>query len=404
MTQDHNPYIRPDDGALMRRYLNWARPYYDRYPDGRRDQLVAIDRWLYSSKSIGPVMGVLGSFGGTVVGLHFAGAAWALAIALALIIYMVCGFVGVRTWIGPDLAAEFGKRPVTGWRRNPWAFAIFFPVMGYAGAQFGFVIGRATRYPEQISFAQVFDWFIQSLVETTPFSVALLGLVLGIVGITLFIKQHRLTIQVERLRLQAQIDAHAALATQAQLKVLQAQIKPHFLFNTLAALQHWTDTQDPRASAMLRSLTSFLRRSTDAMDLPLVELQLELDLVRDYLTIMQHRLGSKLQFSVVAQPGAALLTVPPALVLSLVENAVEHGIEPSLAGGEVSVLASVNNENLCIRVNDTGRGAQTVTEGTGLTNTRNRLKAHFGDRASLEIEANPGAGFAAAVRISASVM
>ncbi|MEP7101219.1 MAG: histidine kinase [Burkholderiales bacterium] len=174
-----------------------------------------------------------------------------------------------------------------------------------------------------------------------------------------------------------------------------AQIQPHFLFNTLAALQHWVDVGDARAAPLLRSLTGFLRGSTEMMLQGGVTLAQECEMVRHHLAIMQSRLGDRLRWRVDVAADCEAQQLPPGLLITLVENAVEHGIEPQLRGGEVQVIARVTEGGVFeLRVLDDGAGLlPNASEGVGLTNSRERLRHQFGARAELVMRARPdGAG------------
>lgn len=201
-----------------------------------------------------------------------------------------------------------------------------------------------------------------------------------------------------RLRELDERDRHVAMAR----RLATAQIQPHFLFNTLASLQHWVETGDPRAAPLLREFTAYLRATLPMFEHESVPLADELGIVRHYLGIMQARLGDRLQWQVHASPGIETLTIPPGALLTLVENAIEHGIEPSLRGGRVEVHARGDAQHARLEVVDDGRTAppgNTLREGMGLTNTRQRLFDHFGPAAQLTL-APSDTGFTARIEIA----
>jgi hypothetical protein len=171
-----------------------------------------------------------------------------------------------------------------------------------------------------------------------------------------------------------------------------AQIQPHFLFNTLASVQHWVDTQHPRAAPTLRAFTQYLRSTLPMFDREILSLAEELQIVRHYLAIMQARLGERLAWNVAADASMNGLQLPPGTLLTLVENAIAHGIEPSLRGGRIEVRASSSDGRSILEVRDDGDGpGGQAGEGVGLTNTRARLQHQFGDLARLTlISLNPG--------------
>ena len=194
--------------------------------------------------------------------------------------------------------------------------------------------------------------------------------------------------QIEaRLRELAEQEAALKLST----RLAAAQIQPHFLFNTLASLQHWVDTQDARAAPLLRDFTAYLRATLPMFERELQPLADEMEMVRRYLAIMQARLGARLNFEITVQADVEAFMLPPGIVLTLVENAIAHGVEPRLAGGHVAVKAGLTAGEVGISVCDDGEGpAPGCSDGVGLTNTRRRL-LHAYPQASLSLhDAEPG--------------
>jgi len=172
-------------------------------------------------------------------------------------------------------------------------------------------------------------------------------------------------------RLRELADQEAALRLSTRLAA--AQIQPHFLFNTLASLQHWVDTGDQRAAPLLRDFTAYLRATLPMFERELQPLADEIEMVRRYLAIMQARLGARLSFGIDV-PADVEAQVPPGLVLTLVENAIAHGIEPQLGGGRIDIAARRDGGRLTLTVRDDGPGlAPGWADGVGLANTRRRL-------------------------------
>ncbi len=191
----------------------------------------------------------------------------------------------------------------------------------------------------------------------------------------------------------AELDAQEERVALAQ-RLATAQIQPHFLFNTLASLQHWVDTRDDRAGPMLRSLTRYLRATLPMFERDRLPLEQELQIVRSYLDIMQARLGQRLSWSLevdeAAQDRIASASLPPGTLLTLAENAITHGIEPSLRGGHITVRARAHEGQLRLEVQDGGQGLRAgACEGLGLGNTRERLRTQFGESARLGLEPAP---------------
>jgi LytS/YehU family sensor histidine kinase len=173
----------------------------------------------------------------------------------------------------------------------------------------------------------------------------------------------------------------------ARLRLLQAQVEPHFLFNTLANVQELVDSGSPQASRVLTSLIAYLRAAVPRMHKHDSTLENEVDLVRSYLEIMQMRMPDRLQYAIHLDPGAASLPCPPMTLLTLVENAVRHGIDPAEAGGRIDIDVWLRDANCLVRVSDTGVGLRNDTRslGTGLANLRERLKLAFGGEARLTL-------------------
>lgn len=203
-------------------------------------------------------------------------------------------------------------------------------------------------------------------------------------------------------RLREIADQARAQAMAAQLAA--AQIQPHFLFNSLASLQHWVQAKDDRAAPMLAALTGFLRATLPLFNRPRLALGDEAQAVREYLEVMRLRLGDRLRYGVELSPRAAAAQVPPGLLLTLVENAVEHGVMPALSGAEIRVTAEVIDEpagpRVTVLVTDTGPGlAPGSAEGVGLANSRTRLAQAFGARATLGLDNAPGGGCTARIAL-----
>jgi hypothetical protein len=176
-------------------------------------------------------------------------------------------------------------------------------------------------------------------------------------------------------------------ALDARLRLLQAQVEPHFLFNTLANVQALVEAGSPHASNVLESLIAYLRAAVPRLHDPATTMSHELDLVRAYLNVMQMRMPDRLQFDLRMDEAAANLRCPPMTLLTLVENAVRHGIDPGEEGGRIDVDVSVAGDRCRVRVNDTGIGLQNSGKGlgTGLSTLRERLQLAFGGDAQLRL-------------------
>ena len=181
----------------------------------------------------------------------------------------------------------------------------------------------------------------------------------------------------------SRLERHAA---DARLAVLSAQVEPHFLFNTLANVQALVETGSPRAPAVLRSLIAYLKATMPRLDDGDTQLGREMALVRSYLELMHLRMPDRLRFTVEGDPTLQGFPCPPMLLLTLVENAVRHGIDPSETGGSIVVTALREGALVRLAVRDDGVGmGESAVPGTGLVNLRERLAAFYGGAARLEL-------------------
>jgi signal transduction histidine kinase len=225
------------------------------------------------------------------------------------------------------------------------------------------------------------------------------GLILGLLAaITAGVRQRlaearstELQFALERSRLEKQ-------AVDARLALLQSQIEPHFLFNTLANVQALVETGSPLAADVLKSLIAYLRAAMPRLQAGPATLAQELALVLAYLDLMQMRMPDRLQFDIHADPLLLPRSFPPMAVLTLVENAVRHGIDPLERGGRISVSATLDSGSWQVRVCDNGAGMDPrCRPGTGLANLRERLHGVYGPAAALILEEQVPQGLCARI-------
>lgn len=195
-------------------------------------------------------------------------------------------------------------------------------------------------------------------------------------------------------------------ATDAKLSVLQSQIEPHFLFNTLANVQALVESGSPRAAPVLASLIAYLRAAMPQLHNAVPTLGQEEALVRAYLELMQMRMPDRLQFRVEIPPALRGLRLPPMSLLTLVENAVRHGIDPSEQGGRIDVGACRGPDGeVTLWVEDSGRGIDEAhPPGVGLTNLRERLAAAYGAAARFGLLAREPQGVRAEISLPANAL
>jgi signal transduction histidine kinase len=211
-------------------------------------------------------------------------------------------------------------------------------------------------------------------------------------------------------RLQAEVKAAQATETaeaeslkrqvvEARMAAMQAQVEPHFLFNTLASIDHLIETDPKRASVMQKNLIALLRASMPTMRETAAngvrDLGRELAVITPYLEILKVRMEDRLTTLIDVPEGLRSAEFPPMMIQSLVENAIKHGLEPKPEGGSLAVKAEIVHGKLAVTVADTGLGfgkAPTAGTGIGLNNIRERLQLLYGNRASLSVGENTPSG------------
>jgi sensor histidine kinase YesM len=381
---------RPPDNLLRRACRALGKQYYGRMSPATRQQAQAIDRLFFSRRGIGPWIGLNLCMAAVAFGLHREGLSWHVALFFSGLTVAALTVAATAAWLKPE---RFGGRTMI-------RIALMMIVAVYAGS-LSSMVGLGSLRGEPPS--QWIDSIASALWQATPFQL-IAGLVcVVLVWITSAARRQVLQRELAQSRLELERDAAARQAAEAQLKLLQLQIQPHFLFNTLAALQHWVDLGDARAPSLLRALTAFLRDSTEMLGRRTVTVADEIAMARHYLDIMRARLGDRLQFRIDVSDDSARQELPPGLLMTLVENAIEHGIEPQLRGGELSVAVRMTSDGFVLDVVDNGPGLNPDwREGIGLSNCRERLRHRFGDAASLTlVDRGDRPGARATVRIDA---
>jgi LytS/YehU family sensor histidine kinase len=231
-----------------------------------------------------------------------------------------------------------------------------------------------------------------------------IGMMFAVIGSVVFLlaeRIHKLDDEVRQRRLAD--EAQARRETEARLKLLQAQIEPHFLFNTLANVDSLIESDPPRARQLLDRLNDWLRIALARTRDDQASLGDELALLENWLEILAVRFGPRLawQFDVAAE--LRRLPFPPMLLQPLLENAVKHGIEPKLGGGRVRIVAWREADRLHLEVSDDGGGfdpdAPARGQASGLDNVRARLAALYGDAGRLTLATNAAGGVTASLEL-----
>jgi signal transduction histidine kinase len=286
---------------------------------------------------------------------------------------------------------EGGRRAVAWWlaRTQPdseplhrgwpgWQWTLPTILLGTAGgiqigyALAGWLLGIPASLP---AFGDWRSWFV---ILSTSLLVSI-----GVTGF--FWSRSRLAAA------EAQTQRAKSAAAENQLKLLESQLEPHMLFNTLANLRVLIALDPPRAQAMLDRLIAFLRATLNASRVGTHALSAEFDRSSDYLALMQIRMGPRLQFAFELPHELRDTPVPPLLLQPLVENCITHGLEPKIEGGRIEVRAARDGQMLVLTVRDNGAGLlpSTPTPGTGFgtQQVRDRLATLYGARATLTLTA-----------------
>jgi len=189
-------------------------------------------------------------------------------------------------------------------------------------------------------------------------------------------------------------------ALEANLRLLQAQIEPHFLFNTLSNVLSLIDTDPTNGKSMLVDLIHYLRTSLSRTFPNPITLDQEIDMIRAYLNIQKIRMGERLRFTIELPDALREHPFPPMLLQPLVENAVKHGLEPKVDGGEITIKAVEKDDLMRIEVMDTGLGFSSFQKvGVGIGNVRERIKLLYGEKGRLILEENKPTGVRAIIEV-----
>jgi sensor histidine kinase YesM len=230
------------------------------------------------------------------------------------------------------------------------------------------------------------------------------GFVLGLLASLIVQVRLRETRAREEL-LRAETERHllAKQAAESELKLMQAQVEPHFLFNTLASVQYLTETDPAEASRLLGHLLAYLRAALPQLRTASTTLGQEVDLAQAYLNILKMRMGNRLDFGIDVPEHLRTHPFPPVMLITMVENAVTHGLEPLAEGGQVSITARATGDRLAVCVADTGTGLAAAPSrpgrGVGLANVRERLAALYRERGLFSLEDAPPRGTRATIEI-----
>jgi hypothetical protein len=297
-------------------------------------------------------------------------ALWILAFRLLLIGYAVLTMFGLfEVW--PKRLPSWMAR----WALQVFMVAAIVPLAVSIGYQVTTIGLDPPWYKDKERLEGVFLFVFMGMLIAPWASVAAL------------LKKIRNEAERQALEFDLEKSRYEQQATQTRMSLLQAQVQPHFLFNTLANVRELVATGSPNAPKVLDSLIAYLKAAVPRLNEPLATMGQEVELARSYLEVMHMRMPDRLQYSIHADEEANALRCPPMTLLTLVENAMRHGIDPTEDGGRIDVRVHIVSGCCCVQVTDTGRGLATGSGGlgTGLANLRERLTLAFGDRVKLQL-------------------
>ena len=305
------------------------------------------------------------------------------ALVLANILLASLGVALMGVW--------FGYRRHQG--KPLWRVALVITALAAAGAVCGALVAKLA------SGKAILGMDSEEAVRMVSIGI-LAGLVVSafIVGAT-WIRTREARAREATFKAEAERERFAKRTAEAELKLLQAQVEPHFLFNTLANLRYLVQTGSRDALPMLDHLIEYLRTALPEMRADSSTVAREAALARAYLEIIRVRMGGELEFRIDAPAGLGEHPLPPLMVMSLVENAVKHGIAP-IGRGRIDVRISCAAGRLRVEVEDDGRGvAKEPGNGVGLENIRERLAVLFGEAATLELRPGAAGGALATLEV-----
>jgi len=374
--------------SLKARYDAFAERILASLSEIERREVRTFDQWLYQGGGWTWVAGAV------LVTTGFAWIAsrlpWNMSFLEAAFLFNA--FVFVTLFAG--LSAWFGYRRYSG---KAFRMVVLSPLLALLGAFIGASIAGL------IKGVNPFDWLHDSATLRHIVTGALvLGFVYTIlVALIANLRNREYRALAANLEAEARQSELSRQLAESKLKLLQLQIEPHFLFNTLGSAQQLAEKAAPDAARLISDLIRFLRATTPTLRDDATTIHQDALMVSAYLRIMQTRLGARLNWSVTIPESLEDVVIPPGMLITLVENAIKHGIEPLPEGGRIDVTAThethPDGARVVLSVADTGTGLSGApgVNGIGLANIRERLALQHGERAALEADANHPRGFVA---------
>jgi sensor histidine kinase YesM len=295
--------------------------------------------------------------------------------------FVVANSIGFLIHGGFELGDRFAGQWLS--RASFPARSIYYSGVSIVGVFAGYALGSALLDSPQL-WSSVFS-------AQGATSILLLSLIISAtLAAVFFARERQASAEAEFQRERARSEAAEKQIRISQLQLLEAQIEPHFLYNTLANVISLIDAEPATAKHMIERLIDYLRRAASVAGSADATLGRQVELLRAYLDLIVLRMGSRLSYRIDVPAELAALPLPPMLLQPVVENAIKHGLEPKIAGGEVSVTARREGDRLLLAVTDNGLGVRATravgSTGLGLANLRARLSTMHGAHATLAIE------------------
>ena len=303
----------------------------------------------------------------------------------ALIVFLSCSLscntLGiVAEWLSPE-------------KVSPLKMLCIVIVIVLFGGIIGWHIGVLILY---LAFSEPTDFASKNYINNMVFVSVLAGIIVPYIYYHLRLRETKEEAEKERVN-RVTIEKEAL---EAKLRLLHAQIEPHFLFNTLSNILSLIDTAPEKAKNMLMDFNLYLRTSLATTRPEMTTLDEEADTIKAYLNIQKIRLGERLRYSIDIPETLQYQPLPPMLLQPLVENAVKHGLEPKVDGGNINVTAIENNGHMRITVADTGKGFSSYnSSGVGISNVKERIKLIYGDKGKFSLEENYPNGAKAIIEV-----
>jgi sensor histidine kinase YesM len=353
-------------------------PLFRRWPSSPLRNLVYTGLWNFGlALCLAAAYGLLG-----VGGISFRQYFWPMMLISNLIGYLIHGCTVAANRLLGDWPQRVRGLPRLAYR------------VGMVGgcAMLGYTLGQAL-----LSGGSLLHILLSraALTQVLPLGVfvALFMLVVHQSG------ERRIAAETQAARQREQLETSARQLAEARLRALQLQIEPHFLYNTLANVVGLIDPQPAQARHMLERFIDYLRASLAASREDAATLGTDADLIAAYLDVLAVRMGERLRYRIDVPPELRGAVIAPMLLQPLVENAISHGLEPKVEGGEVVLGARVQDGQLCLEVSDTGVGLASAAPvsskrggGVGLSNLRERLRTLYGGAAQVQLLENKPCG------------